>query len=135
MKRLLFVFLALFQIIGCFVFAPVSRGKEVLLREEDCGRTVELRAGDIVQIELKGTPSAGFWWHFVKLDEEYLLKLEEKTRSISKGREIEGAPVWGIWILKAKKAGETTIEMAYYRRWEGVEKAIKRCLFKLQILP
>jgi len=109
-----------------------SQGNVImLLGKEDSGTTHEIKAGDLLYIELEGNPSTGFWWHFQELDEEFLELVKEETEKISEGR--LGAPVLGRWRLRAKRCGETTIKMAYYRQWEGVGKAVDRVSFTIRI--
>ena len=45
--------------------------------KEDTGSSVEITCGEVLQIELQGTPSTGFWWHFVLLDTAYLELITE----------------------------------------------------------
>jgi predicted secreted protein len=103
----------------------------MLLSKEDSGTISEIAVGDFLQIELEGNPSTGFWWHFQELDEECLELVIEETEKVSKRR--LGSPVLGRWRLRAKKCGETTIKMAYYRKWEGIDKAVDRVRFTIRI--
>lgn len=104
----------------------------VRVTKEDIAKTVEMAVGDVLQIELVGTPSTGFWWRFETLDGEYLELIKEETKDVSPEK-MEGAPIVGIWHVKAKKVGNTTIEMAYYRSWEGVDKTRDRFWLRVQI--
>jgi len=124
----------------CFLFfiqctaaeSMVSQGNViVLLGKENSGATHEIAVGDLLQIEVEGNPSTGFWWHFQELDEEYLELVKEETEKVSKRR--LGAPVLGRWRLRAKKCGKTTVSMAYYRQWEGIDKAVDRVSFIVKI--
>jgi len=112
----------------------LPEGGTITLTKEDAGKTVEIAVGDVIQIELFGTPSTGSWWHFEVLDEEYLEIIKKETMKTSPER-LEGAPILGIWHLRAKKAGETAIEMAYYRPWEGGDKARNHFRLNVQIRP
>jgi len=109
-----------------------SEEKIVLVTQEDAGKTIEVAIGDVIQIELKGTPTTGFWWHFTSLDNTYLDLVNKDTRQISP-RQMEGAPIMGIWQVRAQQAGTTTIAMAYYRTWEGYEKAQRWFRLTVQI--
>lgn len=100
----------------------------------DTGKTIEVAVNALLQIELHGTPTTGFWWHFEALDEEYVEPVKEYTKKTSPGG-IEGGPILGIWQLRAKKTGETTIRMAYYRSWEGGDKAHDQFWISLRITP
>ena len=127
---LAFYFLFLIQ---CMAAESISSQGDVimLLGKEDSGTTHEIKTGDFLHIELEGNPSTGFWWHFQGLDEEFLELVKEETEKISERR--LGAPVLGRWKLKAKERGETTIKMADYRQWEGVDKAVDRVSFTIRI--
>ena len=103
----------------------------MLLGKEDSGTTNEIAVGDLLQIELEGNPSTGFMWHFQELDEEYFELVKGETEKISK--RMLGAPVLGRWRLRAKKCGETTVKMAYYRQWEGVDKVVDWVSFTIRI--
>ena len=100
----------------------------------DIGKTIEVRVNALFQIELHGTPTTGFWWHFEALDGEYVEVMKEHTKKAS-SKGIDGAPVLGIWQLRAKKAGKTIIKMAYYRSWEGGDKAHDQFWISLRITP
>jgi predicted secreted protein len=102
--------------------AAFSGGDVTAVTKEDDGRTVVIVAGDVIQIELLGSPGTGFWWYFEQLDEEYLELLEEETRKTI-SETMLGAPMRGVWRLRARRPGETTVEMAYYRVWEKPSEA------------
>jgi len=103
----------------------------VILTKEDSGSVLEIVAGDFFVIELEGNPSTGFWWHFDNFDEEFLEVTRQETKKTSEKR--LGAPVLGRWILKAKSPGETTVNMVYYRQWEGLSKAVHKVNFIVKI--
>ena len=106
--------------------SPITSEKGIaLVKEKDSGKIIWLSVNDLLQIELLGTPSSGFWWRFTALDREYLEILEENTREI-KPEMPDGGPILGIWKLRAKRVGTTTLEMAYYRTSEKADAAIKR---------
>jgi predicted secreted protein len=106
----------------CLHPSGISEEKIVTVTKEDDGKTVEIARGDILQIELAGTATTGFWWRFTSLDKTYLDLVKQDTREISP-RQLDGAPIMGIWQVRAQQAGNTSIEMAYYRSWEGIAKA------------
>src|SRR4030042_638898 len=105
--------------------------KTIIIKKQDSGKELKIKCGDVVQIELKGLGSAGYWWYVDKLNLKYLEFLSEETRAISEGK--IGAPVLGIWRFKAHGKGYVEIKMDYYRKWEGIEKAVEHFLIKLSI--
>lgn len=105
--------------------------KTIIVKKQDNGKELKLKCGDVVQIELKGFGSAGYWWYIDKLNPEYLEFLSEETRAILEGK--MGEPALGIWRFKALRKGYVEIKMDYYRKWEGIEKAVEHFLIKLSI--
>lgn len=97
----------------------------IVLQKADSGREVQVRSGDIVQIELSGAGGTGYWWYATRLDAQYVELVSEET-SPSGDKKLMGGPVKGIWRLKAKAPGKTEVVMKYYRVWEGPEKAAEQ---------
>lgn len=122
-------------LVQCSSLTSKSSAAEMIgLTKADAGRTVELKVGQVVRIELPGNPSTGFSWRFTVINMEYLERLEEKTRELSSTKR-KGAPVLFIWRLRALKAGRTRIELAYFRPWEGADKSAERFSLNLHIRP
>jgi predicted secreted protein len=103
--------------IGLVVVVQITVAGTVTLTKKNQGETVEVSVGDVIQIELSGTPTTGYWWHFDPLDSQYV---EVVKRDIvhSPNKTLEGAPATGIWHLKAKRPGLIKIEASYARSWE-----------------
>lgn len=134
-RKIVAVFALVLLVFTCFRSSSgLSETAKITVRKTDSGQSLELYLDDVLQIELQGTPSTGFWWHFESLDTDYLELITEETRDISPGK-IEGGPVLGIWQLRAKKVGTTMLEMAYYRPWEAVESARDQFSLIVEIRP
>ena len=95
----------------------------VILHKEDSGRELQMRSGDIIQLELGGAGTTGYWWHAAGLDSARVELLSEETNP-SPDKKLMGGSVMGIWRFKAKMPGKTDLTMKYYRVWEGPEKAV-----------
>jgi len=104
--------------------------KTHILKKDSDGLEISVRTGDIIQIELEGTGSSGYWWHADMHDTCVRLLSEETEPSAS---DKTGAPELGIWRFEAVKKCMTEINMAYYRKWEGPEKASDHFLIRLNI--
>jgi predicted secreted protein len=109
----------------------------MIISNNDAGTKIELQVGDVVQIQLTGTPTTGYWWHFQSLDEKYVEIINEYTKPYTASggvqKEMDGGPMLGVWQLRAKKAGTTTVRMAYYRSWEDEDKAKRKFYITVQI--
>jgi|SRR5208283_947667 len=94
----------------------------VVLHKEDSGRQVQVKSGDVIQVELDGIGGAGYWWYVAKLDTTHVELISEETKATAEKK--LGGPVRGIWRFRAKEPGRTELIMKYYRVWEGPENAV-----------
>ena len=104
---------------------------DVILQKQDGGKEVSVKAGRLIQVQLEGKGGTGYWWYVQNLDLRHLELLSEKTRAVSDGR--VGGPVLGLWTFRAKEPGSVEIKMDYYRKWEGVERAIEKFRVKITV--
>jgi predicted secreted protein len=109
----------------------MSTKTAITITKENNGQVMEVEKGAVFRIELEELGSAGYQWHMNDLDREYLDLISKETRRQSEGR--VGAPVMAIWLLNAKKIGQSEISMDHYRNWEGKEKASEHFSIKLII--
>ena len=96
----------------------------VILQKEDSGRKVDVKSGDIIQIELSGSGGTGYWWYVTKMDAKFAELVSEETKTLAEKR--PGGPVKGIWRIKLKAQGRTDLVIKYYRVWEGPQKAAEQ---------
>lgn len=108
-----------------------EEGRVVVLKKADNDREVQVRKGDVVQVELEGIGGTGYWWHVTELDRALLELLSEDTR-VSPEKKV-GGPVTGVWRFKAVAVGQARLVMQYYRVWEGRETAADRFSIRLVI--
>ena len=91
----------------------------VILSKQDQGKEIEVKVGDVVQIELEAMGTAGYQWFVESLDQEMLKLVSEETKVLHPGR--LGAPVLMVWKFEVIKEGSAEIRMNHYRSWEGKE--------------
>lgn len=111
----------------------VATEQMIIISKEQQNKKIEVNTGDVVQIQLPETGSAGYSWHIEELDSKYLKLICEETKDVSGEGKI-GAPVRHIWRFRAEKEGLTEIKMDYYRSWEGIEKATDHFVIRIKIL-
>ncbi len=107
-------------------------GNVVILQKADSGRPVEVKSGDVVQIELGGSGGTGYWWYVTKIDSKYLELISETTNP-NPDPKLMGGPTKGIWRFTVKEPGTTELVMKYYRVWEGPEKSSDQFAVTLNI--
>ena len=95
------------------------------------GRDLALKVGSILEIELPGTGGTGYTWLEQATGAPYLKLMDQTTRQLKEGR--LGGPVMQVWRFRAEQPGACEINMALYRPWEGVGKAVDHFRLKLRI--
>jgi inhibitor of cysteine peptidase len=104
-----------------------------LIGEDNNGQTIELAAGDIVEVVLPETPSTGFRWQAAsKIEPVYAIAVET-TEPPSSTK--PGAPGTHRWRLEAKKAGECELKLAYHRPWESTAAAAREFHIRIRVTP
>ena len=99
----------------------IGDGKTVVLSKQDSGKRIDVKAGEVVQVELEAMGTAGYQWFVGSLDQDMLKLVSEETKVLHPGR--IGAPVLTVWKFEVIKEGTTEIEMSHYRSWEGIARA------------
>jgi len=100
---------------GC---AATPEEKEIVLTEQDAGRTLVLAAGKSFTVDLKSNPTTGYRWQSEPPQpEKELLHLERDDFTAPPG-ELCGAPGRQRLTFSAGKPGQTTLRLIYVRPWE-----------------
>ena len=100
-------FILVFVCLVSFCFAAQSKGPKV----------IETKAGQNFTITLKSNATTGYQWQFAKpLDESKLQLLSSDYLMDKTG--LVGAGGKQVWVLKALKAGKTSVHFKYVRSWE-----------------
>ncbi len=117
--------------VGGMAGASMESEPDVILQKQDSGKEITVKAGQVIQVQLEGMGGTGYWWYVQNLDPRHLQLLSEKTKVISEGR--VGGPVLGLWNFRIKERGATQIKMDYYRKWEGVAKALEHFQVRIRV--
>ena len=130
---------AIVGLCSVFLFSLVSApeacaaGADVFtITKEQSGSELNVKPGDILQIELPTLGSAGYDWHMSGIDGVYLELISEGTRPVAEDGKV-GAPVIRIWRFQTKKPGTTEIKMDQYRQWEGIGKSVDHFFLKILV--
>jgi predicted secreted protein len=104
-----------------FADERIGDGKTVVLGKQDSGKQIDVKVGEVVEVELEAMGTAGYQWFVESLDQETLKFVSEEVRTLHPGR--LGAPVLMVWKFEVIKEGFTEIGMDHYRSWEGKEQS------------
>jgi inhibitor of cysteine peptidase len=100
------------------------------LLEADNDRTVDVRVGDVVRINLPENATTGYRWTIDRYDEDIIEALGSEPRypgnAVGSGGEI-------AFNFKARKAGTGEIALKHWRHWEGDRSIIARFRARLNV--
>jgi len=103
----------------------------ITVTKEQAGGKVSMKAGEILQIELPSRGGTGYRWFAEATGAPFLKLISETARQVGEPR--PGSPVMQVWRFKAEQPGACEINLAYYRPWEGVGKAVDHFYLKIHI--
>lgn len=99
--------------------------------ECDSGKTVPVRVGDEVMIELKENAATGYLWDIESLGER--IERRHPVASGSPARSQPGSAGKFRLHLVANSPGENAIRLKHWRDWEGESSVDSRFQVTLQI--
>ncbi len=124
MKKLAITLMALVCMFGGSVYAGTE------LTDMDTGKAVSLKTGDVITLKLMSNPSTGYKWELTALDRNIVTDTGSSFKSGCPENAVGCAGV-EIWTFEAISAGETSIELLYYRPWEDAATAVNA--FNLEV--
>ena len=101
------------------LLAGCSRGQQntTILTDQDSGKSVSLKAGDMLMLRLSSNPTTGYRWALKSVDQDILSQDGKPAYLAGNGRRV-GEGGTEIWRFVAEKPGEATLTMIYARSWE-----------------
>lgn len=99
----------------------IADDSSICLTPEDNNSNVSLNVGDTVNLTLKDYGDGGYVWEIIEVDEQ-ILNLTKRT-DWGIPSDVVGNFGYDTWIFTAKNSGTTTLKLACYRLWGGIENA------------
>jgi len=100
-------------ITGCMQ-AGSREAKKII--EKDSGKTIEMRVGSSILVDLPGNPTTGYMWEVSSMDRSILQKIGD--HKFSTNSNVIGAPGKVSMRFRVIAAGRTQLVLAYRRSWE-----------------
>ncbi len=94
----------------------------ITLGAQDDGRTITLKSGDTLIIELEGNPTTGFSWEVGAVDDAILAAQGDPDYTASETGLVGSGGVF-TFTFKAAHKGQTPLQLVYHRSWEEVAPA------------
>jgi len=110
-RALLVALVAVLSLSGC-----ASAPRSSLLTEKDAGRTVEIERGDILEVVLRGNPTAGYLWEMVSGDITILRPIGRPEFKPERATVGAGGAI--TLRFEAASPGRTGLKLGYRRPWE-----------------
>lgn len=102
----------------------------LMISESDNGRTVDVRVGESVRINLPENATTGYRWAIDRYDEEFIGALATEPRytanAIGSGGQV-------AFIFQSKKVGTGEIVLKHWRHWEGDSSVTNRFRIRLNV--
>jgi inhibitor of cysteine peptidase len=129
--------LALLIVSGCDTTDSPGHRREVeqmstvTLTQADNGRSVEVRPGNVIVIQLAENPTTGFRWAVDQIDEQ-IVTIVRVDYTTAAGGGIGGGGARSF-TLKAEHSGTMELRLKLWRDWEGESSVIERFTVTIQV--
>ena len=99
-----------------------AAGDEFSLTEQDNGKNIEVRTGDIIRITLESNITTGYSWENAdKVDKDILALDANDYVSDPNPEELDGVGGNTVIVYRALKPGKTKIDLVYLQSWAPSE--------------
>jgi inhibitor of cysteine peptidase len=106
---------------------------EMLIVQEDHGKTLEVSQGDTFSVRLAENPSTGYRWG-VDASNEQIVKLQGADFSIAPETSMGGGGA-RFFTFKTQSPGTVRIQLKLAREWEPEDAAIGRFEVTIRVQP
>lgn len=97
----------------------------MILNEQDSGRTIEMKVGNVVTVRLKENPTTGYRWTV-----ETASGLEQISDQFEAGVAIGAAGV-RVFQFRSTRVGSYELLMKNWREWEGESSVLDHLVVKI----
>ena len=108
-------------------------GNDVVVTEKDNNRSIELKKGGVLLVQLEHNPGTGYSWQVARNNKK-LLKLAGQTSVPVAGEKVTmGGSEVETFRFQAVKSGTDVIELQCKRAWEKKKEPLKNFLITVKI--
>ncbi|MFM7448184.1 MAG: protease inhibitor I42 family protein [Leptolyngbyaceae cyanobacterium] len=103
----------------------------ISLSQSDNGKSIQIRVGNLVVIQLRENPTTGYQWTFNQSNQQVLaFQGTEYTPSAATG---VGGGGQRVFRFKGERAGTTELDFKLWRQWQGEQSTIDRFTTTIQV--
>jgi len=92
--------------------------KPITLTENDDGKTINAKVGQVICIKLQSNPSTGYDW-YIKTKPDIVEAVGSTEYTSNKDERLVGAPGITQFEFKVTEKGTGKLTLIYKRNWEG----------------
>jgi inhibitor of cysteine peptidase len=111
------LFIAMASIVVPTTGCGITQSAKIKITKVDDGKTIDVKVGGEIVIELEGNPSTGYTWETKDMDVSLLQQVGE-TAFKSSNPGLIGSGGTLTLTFKALKTGKATLTLIYHRPWE-----------------
>ena len=116
MKHIITALTILVLMTGMLTACTSDKADTVTVTEQDAGKTIELKTGDILLISLEGNITTGYSW--IPAPQTPVVLEQVGDVAVTPESDAVGAPGTLVQTFKATATGQTTLHLDYKRSWE-----------------
>lgn len=114
--------------------AGIRENGVLVLTRADHNRSADVRVGERIAVQLPENPSTGFSWAIDESNRR-LLALDGSDYAQPEISGFIGAKGQRTFRFTARQPGTMTLQLKYWRVWEGDSSVKERCTVTLRIAP
>jgi inhibitor of cysteine peptidase len=114
MKKTLYSLIILVLLAGSL--AACQAAKPLTIGAQDAGKTITIKNGDTLVVELEGNITTGYTWVPAAQDPQLLTQVGEAE--VTPESDAIGAPGMIVLTFQASATGQTVLHLDYKRPWE-----------------
>jgi predicted secreted protein len=120
-----------------------ERSSQILIATaQDNGSSLSLRQGETLKVVLSGNAGTGYSWDLERHDPSQIEPLGMESRQapgppLPNGRSLPlaGGPQQTSFLFRMLRPGRSTLQLRYWRPWEGASSIIERFRLRVVIVP
>ncbi len=113
------------------VSVAFSAPAPIKLTEKESGYTVEMAAGSVMEVILKGNPTTGYTWVVASVDESILTQIGEAEFKAERKARGSGGTI--TMRFRAEGVGRTFLKLMYHRPFEKDRPPSKTFELKVEV--
>ncbi len=121
---------------------PVRSSQTLIVTTHDNGSSLILRQGETLKVVLSGNAGTGYSWDLEHHDPSRIKPLGMESRQtpgppLPDGRSLPlaGGQQQISFLFRMLRPGRSTLQLRYWRPWEGAGSIIERFRVRVEIVP